>query len=89
MEKAAHGLYRQVVFIWKLLFHARGSERCCTFSLSLINRLNKTESAIFTSLFWFGCSQGIDFLPEYLFYQGRDFEVWLLFTGWSLLGGGL
>ena len=24
-----------------------------------------------------------------LFYQGRDFEVWPLFTGWSLLGGGL
>ena len=24
-----------------------------------------------------------------IFYKGRDFEVWPLFTGWSLLGGGL
>ena len=24
-----------------------------------------------------------------LFYQGRFIEVWPLFTGWSLFGGGL
>ena len=36
-------------------------------SLSLMNRLNKTECAIFISLFWFGCSRGIDFLPECLY----------------------
>ena len=31
---------------------ARGSESCCTFSLFLMNRLNKTESAI--SILYFG-----------------------------------
>ena len=38
------------------------------FSLSLMNRLNKTGSAIFISLFWFSCSRGIDIIPE-LAYQ--------------------
>ena len=40
-------------------------------SLSLINRFNKTWSAIFISLFCFGCSREIDFLPEWLeqFYK--------------------
>ena len=36
------------------------------FSLSLINRPNKTKPAIFISLFWFGYSRGIDFLSEFL-----------------------
>ena len=31
------------------------------FSLSLMNRLNKTEPAISITLIWFGCSRGIDF----------------------------
>ena len=31
-----------------------------------MNRPDKTESAIFISLFWFGCSRRIDFLPEFL-----------------------
>ena len=35
------------------------------FSLSLTNRLNKAESVIFISLFYFGCSWGINFLPEF------------------------
>ena len=35
------------------------------FSLSLMNRLNKTVSTIFIFLLWLGCSRGIDFLPEY------------------------
>ena len=35
------------------------------FSLSLIARLNKTESAIFISLSWFGCSRGIDFFQNF------------------------
>ena len=35
-------------------------------SLSLIYRLNKTETAIAIFLFWFGCSRGIDILPEFL-----------------------
>ena len=35
-------------------------------SLSLMNRLNKTKPAIFISFFWFGCSQGINLLPEFL-----------------------
>ena len=33
---------------------------------SLMNRLTETESAIFISLFWFGCSRWIDFF-QYLF----------------------
>ena len=36
------------------------------FSLSHMNRLNKTVSAIFIFLFWVGCSRGIDFLPDLL-----------------------
>ena len=31
------------------------------FSLPLVNRLNKTESAIFTYLFWLSCFLGINF----------------------------
>ena len=31
------------------------------FSLPLTNRLTKTESSIVISIFWFGCSRGIDF----------------------------
>ena len=42
--------------------------------VALINRFNKTESAIFTFLFWIGCSRGIDFLPESL-VGFRDFPI--------------
>ena len=38
------------------------------FPLSLMNRLIKTESATFISLFWFRCSWGINFLPGFLLY---------------------
>ena len=37
------------------------------FFINLMNRLNKTESAIFISLFRLGYSWGIGFLPEFLF----------------------
>ena len=40
----------------------------------LMNRLNKTESAIFISLFWFGCSRGIDFSPEFLKLNKQENE---------------
>ena len=36
------------------------------FLLSLMNRLNKTEPAIFISLIWFGCFRGIIFLPDFV-----------------------
>ena len=39
---------------------ARGAWEMLYFSLSLMNRLSKTESAIFISLFCFSCSHGID-----------------------------
>ena len=35
------------------------------FSLSLMNRLNQTDSAIFIFLFWFGCSRRIDFFQNF------------------------
>ena len=35
--------------------------------VALLNGLNKTGSAIPISLFWLGCSQGIDFTPEFLY----------------------
>ena len=40
------------------------------FSLALMNRLNKTESAIFTYLFWFGCSWGGGFYLIYYLSKG-------------------
>ena len=39
-------------------------EKCCT----VMNSLNKTESAIFISLFWFGCSRGIEVYRNYFNY---------------------
>ena len=46
--------YIPLYTLTKLTF--KGHKRCCT-SLSLRNRLNKTECAIF-SLLWFGFSRG-------------------------------
>ena len=43
--------------------------------LSLINRLNKNDSAIFISLLCFGCSLGIDFLVLD-FYQHCGVMIW-------------
>ena len=47
------------------------------FSLSLMNRLNQIESAIFIPLLWFCFSQGIDILPEFSYggYQGIFFVI--------------
>ena len=49
------------------------------FSLSLMNILNKTEFAIFISLFWFGCSRGIDFLPDFFYALTAIYWVLLPF----------
>ena len=57
--------FKSVLGTWEMLH----------FSLSLMNRLNKTEYAIFIFLFWFSCSRGINFLPELL---NRQLKVWLL-----------
>ena len=58
-------------------FFARGVRDVATL-LSLMNRLNKTESAI---LFWFGCSRGIDFIPEFLYPQQRLLLTVVIFFG--------
>ena len=49
------------------ILHKPGARACemLHISLSLMNRLNKTESVIFTSLFWFGCSREISTLAEF------------------------
>ena len=48
-----------------LKFGARGVGDVALFIL--MNRLTKTESVIFISLFWFSCSQGICFLPAFFY----------------------
>ena len=47
-------------------FFHRLTVRDVAFSLSLIIWLNKTEFAIFISLFWFDCSRGIDLFQKFL-----------------------
>ena len=50
------------------------------FSLSLMNKFNKTGSAIFISLFWFGCSRWIDILLSFLYMYKIVVTMIYLFT---------
>ena len=63
------------------------------YSLSLMNRLNKSESAIFVSLFWFGCSRGIDLYQNIFFihYLKHIFSIHYLieFGGWLVFHSAL
>ena len=49
-------------------------------SLSLMEKLNKPESAIFMSLFWFGCSWGSDFYRIYYVHYFHAY-MFLLVNG--------
>ena len=37
----------------------------------------KSESAIFSFKFWFGCSQGINSLPELILRQDKNMTGWV------------
>lgn len=58
----------QDIFKYSNKVHASRHEKCCTFSLSLVNRFDKTKSAIYMFKFRFGCSQGINFYPYFHYY---------------------